>query len=102
MNIPIILDEGAQIFAWDPIGVKNYRKYYPDEITYCDTIEEALQDADICFIFTEWKDICRMDVKEYRRLMKKPIVLDGRNCYELEQFKGTGITYDSIGRKVVR
>ena len=102
VNVPIILDEGAKIFAWDPIGVNNYKKYYPDEITYCDTIEEALQDADICFIFTEWKDICGMDVQKYRQLMKKPIVLDGRNCYELDQFKGTGITYDSIGRKVVR
>ena len=102
VNVPIILDEGAKIFAWDPIGVNNYKKYYPDEITYCDTIEEALQDADICFIFTEWKDICGMDVQKYRQLMKKPIVLDGRNCYELDQFKVTGITYDSIGRKVVR
>lgn len=102
VNVPIILDEGAQIYAWDPIGVKNYKKYYPDEITYCDTIEDALKDADLCFIFTEWKDIRELDVQKYRSLMKKPIVLDGRNCYSLEQFKGTGITYDSIGRKVVR
>ena len=102
VNIPIILDEGAEIFAWDPIGVKNYKKFYPDEITYCATIDEALENADICFIFTEWKDIREMDVEKFRRLMKKPIVLDGRNCFSLEQFRKTGIIYDSIGRKVVR
>ena len=102
VNIPIILDEGAEIFAWDPIGVKNYKKFYPNEITYCATIDEALENADICFIFTEWKDIREMDVEKFRRLMKKPIVLDGRNCFSLEQFRKTGIIYDSIGRKVVR
>ena len=102
VNIPIILDEGAEIFAWDPIGVKNYKKFYPDEITYCATIDEALENADICFIFTEWKNIREMDVEKFRRLMKKPIVLDGRNCFSLEQFRKTGIIYDSIGRKVVR
>ena len=102
VNIPIILDEGAEIFAWDPIGVKNYKKFYPDEITYCATIDEALENAHICFIFTEWKDIREMDVEKFRRLMKKPIILDGRNCFSLEQFRKTGIIYDSIGRKVVR
>lgn len=102
VNIPIILDEGAEIFAWDPIGVKNYKKFYPDEITYCATIDEALENADICFIFTEWKNIREMDVEKFRRLMKRPIVLDGRNCFSLEQFRKTGIIYDSIGRKVVR
>lgn len=102
VNIPIILDEGAEVYAWDPIGVKNYKKYYPNEITYCDSIEETLENADICFIFTEWKGIRDFDTRKYRELMKKPIVLDGRNCYALEQFKGTGIIYDSIGRRVVR
>lgn len=102
VNIPIILDEGAEVYAWDPIGVKNYKKFYPDEIVYCDTPEDALKDADICFIFTEWKEIKKLDVKKYKELMRKPIVLDGRNCYTLEQFQKTGIIYDSIGRKVVQ
>ena len=102
VNIPIILDEGAEIFAWDPIGVKNYKKFYPDEITYCATIDEALENADICFIFTEWKDIREMDVEKFRRLNALSQSLDGRNCFSLEQFRKTGIIYDSIGRKVVR
>lgn len=102
VNIPIILDEGAEVYAWDPIGVDNYKKHYPTEINYCDTIEETLKDADICFIFTEWKAIRELDVKKYKELMRKPIVVDGRNCYSLDQFKGTQIIYDSVGRKVVQ
>lgn len=43
-----------------------------------------------------------MDVLKYKALMRHPIVLDGRNCYELKAFDATGITYDSIGRETVQ
>jgi UDPglucose 6-dehydrogenase len=45
-SIPILLEDGANIKAWDPLGVENYKKIYPTEITYCDTVEEAIADAD--------------------------------------------------------
>lgn len=102
VNIPLLLDDGAKVKAWDPVGIKNFKKYYPDEIEYCDTIEETITDADICFIFTEWEDVTQLDVNLYKKLMKKPIILDGRNCYSIEDFRGTGMTYDSIGRQCVQ
>lgn len=79
----------------------NYKKHYPDEIEYCDTIEETLDNADICFIFTEWPEVKALDVLKYKALMRIPIILDGRNCYDLEAFDGKGITYDSIGRETI-
>lgn len=100
-NISMLIDEGCNIKAWDPVGVENYKKLYPNEINYCSTIQETLRDADICLIFTEWDEVKKLDIKEFERLMKTPIVIDGRNCYELEQFKDTNIVYDSIGRKKV-
>lgn len=102
VNIPILLDDGANIKAWDPVAVENYKKYYPNEITYCDTIEETLKDADICFIFTEWQEVKDLPAETYRELMKKAIILDGRNCYEPKKFEGTGVVYDSVGRSVVK
>lgn len=101
VNIPIMLEDGAKVKAWDPVGVENYKKFYPNEIQYCDTIEKTIEDADICFIFTEWREVKEMDVLLYKALMRHPIVLDGRNCYKLDQFENTGITYDSIGRATV-
>ena len=92
VNIPLLLDDGAKVKAWDPVGVKNFKKHYPDEIEYCDTIEETITDADICFIFTEWEDVTQFDVNLYKKLMKKPIILDGRNCYSIEDFRGTGMS----------
>ncbi len=101
VNIPILLEDGAKVKAWDPVGVANYKKYYPTEIEYCKTIDKALEDADICFIFTEWPDIKNMDAALFEKKMKCPIVLDGRNCYSLDAFKDVHIIYDSIGRPVV-
>ena len=102
VNVPLLLEDGAHVRLWDPVGTQNFRKRIPNEkIQYCETIEDALRDADICFIFTEWDDVKSFPVEKYKELMKAPIVLDGRNCYPLEAFKGTGITYDSIGRKTV-
>ncbi|MCD8047847.1 MAG: UDP-glucose/GDP-mannose dehydrogenase family protein, partial [Clostridiales bacterium] len=96
VNIPILLDDGAEISAWDPVGVNNYKRFYPDEITYCDTIEEALRDADLCLIFTEWADVKALEPETFRSLMAHPIVLDGRNCFPVSKFAGSGVVYDSI------
>ena len=100
-NIPILLDDGANIKAYDPIGEKNFKKIYPTEITYCKSVEETLKDADLCFIFTEWDFVKDFDVNKYEKLMKKPVVIDGRNCYNLEEMKKTNVIYDSIGRKTI-
>ena len=101
VNIPIMLDDGATVKAWDPVGVENYKKKYPDELQYCDTIEETLKDADIRFIFTEWQEVKDLKPEDFKRLMKKAIVLDGRNCYIPETFSGSGVVYNSIGRTIV-
>jgi UDPglucose 6-dehydrogenase len=100
-NIAVLLEEGANVRVWDPVGMENAKRVFPKEITYCSTIEEAVANADICFIFTEWPEIRQFDVRQYANLMKTPLVLDGRNCYSLASAREAGIIYESIGRKRV-
>lgn len=95
-NISILLEEGANISAYDPVGEDNYKKIYPNEIEYTRTPEEALKNADVCFIFTEWDEIKTVKPNKYIELMKTPIVYDGRNLYSLDEMKD--IEYYSIGR----
>ncbi len=102
VNIPILLDDGANVKAWDPVGVKNFKKKIPEGITYYDTIEDTIRDADLCLIFTEWEAVMQFDVRLFKDLMKKAIIIDGRNCYKVSDFEGTGMIYDSIGRKCVK
>ena len=100
-NIPILLEDGAKIQAYDPMGMDHYKKIYPTEIRYCTSIKETLEGADICFIFTEWEEIKQMDVRLLESQMKTPIVIDGRNCFSLENMKNRKIVYESIGRKAI-
>ncbi|MFJ5759263.1 UDP-glucose dehydrogenase family protein [Neobacillus sp. NPDC093182] len=101
VNIPIMLEDGANVRAWDPVGIENFKKIHPIGIDYCYSIEETLKDADICFIFTEWDEVKELDLSKYRELMRNPVVLDGRNCYDLVSAKKANITYDSIGREAI-
>lgn len=96
VNIPIFLEEGAEVKAWDPIGIESYKKIYPTEITYCDTIDGAIINADICFIFTEWEQLKIYDTRNFERLMRHAVVLDGRGCFVTEP---KGICYEKIGMR---
>lgn len=95
-NIPILLEEGANIKAYDPVGTENFKKKYPTEIIYTKTPQEALKNADVCFIFTEWDEIKSLTIKDYKDNMKNAIVFDGRNIYNLKDAEE--IEYYSIGR----
>lgn len=100
VNIPLLVEDGASIKAWDPVGIPNFRKRFGEQnIQYCSNIEEALDNADICFIFTEWEEVKNLDIHRFKARMKNPIVMDGRNCYEPAKMEQAGIIYESIGRQ---
>ena len=103
-NIPLLLEQGADICAYDPVGADNFKKHYPQgknrrgSITYVSSPEEALDGADICFIFTEWENIRKLNAGVYKKRMRVPLVYDGRNLYKPEDMKEAGVEYYSIGR----
>ncbi|GLC29717.1 UDP-glucose dehydrogenase family protein [Clostridium omnivorum] len=98
-NMRILLDEGAVVSAFDPVGAENFKKIYPERINYVDSPEKALKDADLVFIFTEWKQIREIKLERYRELMKTAVIFDGRNCYSLDEAETAKVEYYSIGRK---
>lgn len=76
-------------------------KIYDNRVSYYDTIDEAIKKCDFAMIITEWDEIVSYDLNKYRKYMKKPIIFDGRNCYNLEDAKKSKIVYYSIGRKKI-
>ena len=100
-NVPWFLDEGAIVKAWDPVGKENFKRQISGDIQYCETIEDTLRDTELCFIFTEWEEVKKLDTRSFEKYMKTPIILDGRNCYDMEAFNGVKVIYDSIGRPCV-
>lgn len=97
-NIELLLKQGANIYAYDPVAVENFKKKYPTQITYVENPEEALKNANVCFIFTEWNEIKEIKPEIYKKLMKTPLVYDGRNIYKLKDMKEVKVEYYSIGR----
>jgi UDPglucose 6-dehydrogenase len=102
-NVKLLLDHGAEIYAYDPVAEDNFKKRFNNYeskgiITYVENIEDALKDANVCFVFTEWNKIKEIEPKEYKELMKTPLVYDGRNIYKTEDMENNGVEYYSIGR----
>lgn len=97
-NVPLLLEEGARVAAWDAVGEKNFRRLYPTEVEYCARPEDALSGAELCFIFTEWPQVKALPPETFLRRMLRPVVLDGRNCYDVRAMRSAGVEYVSIGR----
>lgn len=101
-NIRRLIDEGAEIVAYDPVGEENFKKIFPTEIKYVRIPEEALNNADAAFIFTEWSEIKSLELNTFVELMKSPIIYDGRNCFNIQEANKYNIEYYSIGRNNIK
>jgi UDPglucose 6-dehydrogenase len=103
-NVLLLLEHGAEVYAYDPAGKENFKRRYAEgkngkgSIKYVDNIEEALKEANVCFIFTEWDEVKAIKPEEYKKLMRISLVYDGRNIYNVEEMKEAGVEYYSIGR----
>jgi len=99
-SIPIINNlkqAGAKIKAFDPIAMKNARKILSG-IKFCKDSYEAAKDADLLIIVTEWNEFKQLDLGRIKKLMKTPIILDGRNIYNPLEAKKIGFVYQGVGR----
>jgi len=97
-----LLAAGAEVSVHDPEALNEARKVFGDRVTYHRVNYEALQGADALLIVTEWNEFRRPDFPRMKRLLKRPVIFDGRNLYEPDVMREAGFTYFPIGRGVVR
>jgi len=100
-SVPLIrgfLDAGATVQAYDPEAMGVARGIFGPKITYADNGYAALTGADALVIVTEWNEFREPDFARMRKLMRGPVIFDGRNLYKPEQIRAHGFTYTSIGR----
>jgi UDPglucose 6-dehydrogenase len=96
-----LLDAGASVTAFDPEAMDNVKRYSGLNMEYAKSMMDALVDADALIIVTEWGEFRSPDFEEVRKRLKKPVIFDGRNIYDLEDLKGKGFYYASMGRKTI-
>ncbi|HQO10720.1 MAG TPA: UDP-glucose/GDP-mannose dehydrogenase family protein [Clostridiales bacterium] len=103
-NVPLLLEQGADIYAYDPVGIDNFKNLYPEgkngkgTIYYVSKPEDALKGANVCFIITEWDEIKKMKPSDFKKLMRTPLVYDGRNIYSKNEMLKAEVEYHSVGR----
>ncbi|WP_375578797.1 UDP-glucose/GDP-mannose dehydrogenase family protein [Marivirga tractuosa] len=97
-NIEALLAAGAKVQAYDPEAMENVKGQLGDKIVYSKNPSEALKGADALMIMTEWPVFRTPDFNEIKNELNEPLILDGRNLYEVEHMKELGFTYFSIGR----
>lgn len=97
-----LLELKATVRVHDPEAMGNVRAIYGDRLVYCQKRDDALLGADALAICTEWKQFVHPDFEEMRRLMRRPVIFDGRNIYNPQRMREAGFTYYSIGRPAVQ
>ncbi len=93
-----LLEKGAKIKAYDPKAYDNAKLHFGDRILYMGSSYDALEDADAMVLLTEWNEFRRPDFEKIKKLLKTPLIFDGRNQYDVERLKKMGFEYISIGR----
>ena len=93
-----LLDAGCTIRAYDPIAMNECRRRIGDRITYCRDMYDAVLDADALLLLTEWKEFRLPTWGVIRKAMRKPLVIDGRNIFDIEELEENEFEYHCIGK----
>lgn len=96
--INALLEHGAKIQAYDPKAFELAKTIWGDKITYSENSYAALKDADAMLLLTEWNEFRRPDFDKVKKLLKTPVIFDGRNQYEAERMSHRGFEYYCVGR----
>ena len=95
----ILVHRGAKITAFDPAAmIRAGKEFSETAVSFAADSYAAMRDADALLILTEWTEFAALDLQCVRKLLRTPIVLDGRNLYSPYQMKAVGLNYISVGR----
>lgn len=99
-----LTEAGGTVQAYDPKAMQEAKECYLKEnsnITYCNSKYEALAGADALILVTEWKEFRSPDFHEIKRLLRTPVIFDGRNQYNPRWVQEYGLDYYQIGVRPV-
>ncbi|MBM3200311.1 UDP-glucose/GDP-mannose dehydrogenase family protein [Candidatus Woesearchaeota archaeon] len=93
-----LVQEGAKVKVFDPEATENAKKIFGDTVHYCDDKYEALKESHALVLATEWYDFRQPDFKKVKKLLKEPVIFDGRNIYHKDTMIEEGFHYYGVGR----
>ena len=93
-----LLEAGCTIRVYDPIAMDECKRRIGDKVTYCRDMYDAVLDADALLLLTEWKEFRLPTWGVIKKAMHKPLVIDGRNIFDIEELDENGFEYHCIGK----
>ena len=93
-----LLAAGCEVYAYDPVAVEESKRRIGESVHYAKDIYDAVVDADALMLVTEWKEFRMPSWSAIKKLMATPLVLDGRNIYDIKEMEENGVVYHCIGR----
>ena len=96
--VEALLEAGAKVQAFDPEAMVEAKRIFGDRIGYANRNYDALNGASALLVLTEWNEFRRPDFGRIKKLLRQPVIFDGRNIYDPADLRKLGFTYYSIGR----
>lgn len=91
----------ARLVVYDPEAMSNMQKFHNFAIEYASDKFEAVRDSEALLILTEWDEFKNSDLNKVKQLLKRLLIVDGRNMYDLNEMQALGFRYISIGRPAI-
>lgn len=95
--IRMLHEEGVRIRVYDP-KAKPQPGDLPKGVTVCKKVYDVAKEADCLAVLTEWNEFKDLDFARIKKLMRQPVIMDGRNMYKPERLRNLGFRYAGIGR----
>ena len=96
--IETLLTEGVRVKAYDPVAMTKAKERLKNNVKFCKDPYETAKNSDCLVVATEWNEFKELDFKKIKKLMRQPIIVDGRNIYDPKEMKKLGFKYIGIGR----
>jgi UDPglucose 6-dehydrogenase len=98
--VSLLLKHGAKLSLYDPKAMNNFKRLFPEgkDLSYAQDMYQALVDCEALLILTEWEEFKKADFQRVKRLLRLPIIIDGRNIYEPSKMREEGFEYYCMGR----
>jgi UDPglucose 6-dehydrogenase len=96
-----LIELGAKVKVYDPIAMESFRRMYDHPaITWCETAMDVAQGSEALCLLTEWSEFVTVNLAQVEAALARPVLIDGRNVFSLDQIENTGLAYYPVGRPV--
>ena len=97
--IPLLVENGANVNVYDPVAMENFKKEFPN-INYFNSWKDCVLNTDICVILTEWNEFRGIDLKELKKLLIEPCLVDAKNIFSIDKLKAENFSFENVGRNL--